>query len=88
MFCYKKKINIEIKDDSDYIYVIIVDNGIGFDQVDKQKMITPYFTTKKKGTGLGLSIVTKVINDHNGLSKFDTVNNGAKVEIALPKFYE
>ena len=85
---FKGKINIEIKDDNDYIYVIIVDNGIGFDQVDKQKMITPYFTTKIKGTGLGLSIVTKIISDHNGLSKFDSINEGAKVEIALPKYYE
>ena len=34
------------------------------DQVDKKKMTTPYFTTKKEGTGLGLSIVTKIISNH------------------------
>jgi len=48
---FKGKINIDIGEDSDYIYVTIVDNGIGFDQIDKTKMLTPYFTTKKKGTG-------------------------------------
>ena len=38
----------------------LVDNGVGFEKVDKTKMITPYFTTKKKGTGLGLAIVKKL----------------------------
>ena len=45
---FKEKIDVDIKEDSDYIYVTIIDNGVGFDQVDKTKMLTPYFTTKKK----------------------------------------
>ena len=83
---FKGKITIDIKADSDYIYVTIVDNGVGFDQADKSKMITPYYTTKKKGTGLGLAIVTKVISDHNSTILFDSVKNGAKVEILFPKY--
>ena len=51
-------------------------------------MITPYFTTKKKGTGLGLAVVTKIINDHNSTILFNSIKNGAKVEITLPKYYE
>ncbi len=42
------KINVDINEDSDYIYVTIVDNGIGFNKVNKEKMLTPYFTTKKR----------------------------------------
>ena len=84
---FKGKISIDIKGDSDYIYVTIVDNGVGFKQADKAKMITPYYTTKKKGTGLGLAIVTKVISDHNSTILFDSVKNGAKVEILFPKYY-
>jgi len=82
---FKGKINVEIVGDRDYIYVTITDNGMGFAQVDKTKMVTPYFTTKKKGTGLGLAIVSKVISDHNGSIFFDSIKNGAKVEIILPK---
>ena len=82
---FKGKINVDINEDSDYIYVTIVDNGIGFDQVNKTKMLTPYFTTKKKGTGLGLAIVTKIISDHNSTILFDTIKDGAKVEIIIPK---
>ena len=82
------KIDVDIRTDSDYIYIIITDNGVGFDQVDKTKMLTPYFTTKKKGTGLGLAVVTKIINDHNGAILFNSTKDGARVEITLPNFYE
>ena len=84
---FKGKITIDIKGDSDYIYVTIVDNGVGFEQIDKSKMITPYYTTKKKGTGLGLAIVTKVISDHNSTILFNSIKNGAKVEILFPKYH-
>ena len=85
---FKGKIDVDIGKDRDYIYVTIADNGVGFNQVDKTKMITPYFTTKKKGTGLGLAIVTKIVNDHNGSISFISIKNGAKVEIVLPKYYD
>ena len=45
---FKGKIYIDITDDSNYIYVNVNDNGIGFQHVDTKKMLTPYFTTKKK----------------------------------------
>ena len=85
---FKGKINVDIKEDSDYIYVTIVDNGVGFDEVSKTKMLTPYFTTKKKGTGLGLAIVTKTISDHNSTIVFNSIKDGAKVEIIIPKYYD
>jgi len=83
---FKGKINIDINEDSDYIYVIILDNGLGFKQIDIKKMLKPYFTTKKSGTGLGLAIVTKIINDHNGTITFNSIDNGAKVEISIQKY--
>jgi len=85
---FKGIINVDIKEDSDYILVTIVDNGVGFDQVDKTKMLEPYFTTKNKGTGLGLAIVTKIISDHNGSILFNSIKDGAKVEITLLKYYD
>jgi two-component system, NtrC family, nitrogen regulation sensor histidine kinase NtrY len=85
---FKGIISIEINDDSDYIYLNILDNGVGFNETNKIKMITPYFTTKKKGTGLGLAIVTKIISDHNGTILFNSWDDGAKVEIIMPKKYD
>ncbi len=79
---FKKKISIEILDNNDHIKIVLVDNGIGFNQKDNIKeILNPYYTTKKNGTGLGLSIVNKIINDHNGELEFIPISNGAKIEI-------
>ena len=80
---FEKKISIEISQNNDHIKFIIVDNGIGFDEVKNniKDILNPYFTTKKKGTGLGLSIVNKIINDHNGELKFISIPEGAKIEV-------
>ena len=51
-------------------------------------MLTPYFTTKKAGTGLGLAVVTKIITDHNGLIDFESLKDGAKVKITMPRLYD
>ena len=78
-----KKISIEIFSDNNHINIIIIDNGIGFDNFanNVKDILNPYFTTKKDGTGLGLSIVNKIVNDHNGIIKFIPINDGAKIEI-------
>ena len=80
---FTKKIFIEISQNNDHIKFILIDNGIGFDQIKGKikDILNPYFTTKKNGTGLGLSIVNKIINDHNGELKFYQISKGAKVEI-------
>ncbi len=80
-----KNIDIEINQRRDYITVNLMDTGEGFNDKKTKDIIKPYYTTKEKGTGLGLSIVNKIINDHNGSIKFLNTNNGAKVQIIIPK---
>ena len=84
---FNKKISIEILDNNDHIQIILLDNGIGFNNLNNRidEIFTPYFTTKKNGTGLGLSIVNKIINDHGGEIKFYPINDGAKIEIDFNK---
>ena len=84
---FKGKINVDIRPNSDYIYITIIDNGVGFSTINKTKMFTPYFTTKKEGTGLGLAIVGKIINDHNGEILLNSEYDGAMVEIKIPNWY-
>ncbi len=82
---FDKKISIEIIKNNNHIIIIIIDNGIGFGTFSNniKDILNPYFTTKKNGTGLGLSIVNKIINDHDGIINFESVSNGAKIEIIL-----
>ena len=80
---FKGKINIEIQENREYIVTSLIDNGSGIKNVDK--IMAPYFTTKKDGTGLGLPIVNKIINEHNGELIISNNNPGVKVLISLPK---
>jgi len=83
---FTKKIDIDIREKSNYIICRIDDNGSGFSKVDLNRIVKPYFTTKTYGTGLGLAIVNKIINDHEGKINFLTLSSGgARVEIILPK---
>ena len=79
---FKKKILIEILDLNDHIKIVFIDNGIGFNEKNNIKeILNPYYTTKKNGTGLGLAIVNKIINDHKGELEFNSISDGAKIEI-------
>lgn len=46
--------------------VRVRDNGTGMDDVTRQRIFDPFYTTKDvgKGTGLGLSIVKGILDDH------------------------
>jgi two-component system, NtrC family, nitrogen regulation sensor histidine kinase NtrY len=80
---FNKKISIEIIQNNDHIDIILIDNGIGFGNLKDniKDILHPYFTTKKNGTGLGLSIVNKIINDHNGIINFISIDGGAKIVV-------
>jgi signal transduction histidine kinase len=44
----------------------VTDTGEGLTAEERERLFTPYFTTKQHGTGLGLAIVQSVISDHRG----------------------
>jgi two-component system, NtrC family, nitrogen regulation sensor histidine kinase NtrY len=71
----------------------IVDNGKGFPQENRQRLLEPYMTTREGGTGLGLPIVAKIFEDHGGrIELLDApvdpahplANPGARVRILFP----
>ncbi|MBL7198452.1 MAG: GAF domain-containing protein [Candidatus Omnitrophica bacterium] len=85
---FKGNIIISAVQKNEYLWITFQDNGIGFKDKDKEKVFTPFFTTKatsKKGTGLGLYVIQKIVNFHNGtVSLNSTYNKGTKFEIVLP----
>jgi len=48
------------------IIIKFEDTGIGFPEVNIEKIFKLFFTTFKKGTGLGLPICQNIIRDHKG----------------------
>lgn len=43
----------------------VSDTGVGLTTEERDRLFTPYYTTKTHGTGLGLAIVQSVISDHH-----------------------
>lgn len=67
--------------------IVIEDNGAGFPQEARERLLEPYVTTREKGTGLGLAIVNRIIVDHGGtisLHNRTDGRKGARVRILLP----
>ena len=42
------------------------DTGVGLTPEERERLFTPYYTTKQHGTGLGLAVVQSVVSDHGG----------------------
>jgi histidine kinase len=85
---YQPKVVITTKKLSDKIEISITDNGPGIPDEIKDKILQPFFTTKKgkDGTGLGLSITHDIIKAHGGeLSIQNNHESGVTFVISLPK---
>jgi two-component system, NtrC family, nitrogen regulation sensor histidine kinase NtrY len=48
------------------IRIDVSDTGSGLTEEERERLFTPYYTTKQHGTGLGLAIVQSVVADHRG----------------------
>lgn len=78
------QLTITTKNESENVIMEIEDTGCGMSEEVRQKIFTPYFTTKAKGTGLGMAIVAQIIGEHSGeISVQSTQGIGTKVIIKL-----
>lgn len=77
----KPLISLQLLLGDQHFYMIIEDNGPGFEKENRKRLTEPYYTTREKGTGLGLAIVSKITMDHNGNVEFKDTEHygGAKV---------
>ena len=79
------KLVVTTENQGRYFEVHIADTGRGIPEDLKEKIFTPFFTTKSAGTGLGLPIVKKIVDDHEGSISFhSTVGEGTTFVLRLP----
>ena len=78
----------ELKQNRQYVIVMVQDNGIGFDQKYAHKLFVLFQQLKDmqtRGTGIGLAICKKVADNHGGfLFAKGKVKEGALFTVFLP----
>ena len=71
------------------VVIKVHDNGCGIPHENIAQLFYPYFTTKSGGTGIGLAISQKIISDHNGTIRIDSIEDeGTTVTVELPVYKE
>jgi len=66
------------------VVVTVRDNGSGIASEIKEKIFSPFCTTKPRGMGLGLPIVKRTVFDHHGRVEVDSTSRGTQVSVLLP----
>ncbi|MEX2602784.1 MAG: ATP-binding protein, partial [Gracilimonas sp.] len=82
---YSPKLTVRTKSDGNTITLEIEDNGPGIPDEMKDKILQPFFTTKKgtEGTGLGLSITNDIVKAHGGALVISSNEQGTVFKITL-----
>jgi signal transduction histidine kinase len=84
---YKPKLTVRTHQVEGTVTIEIEDNGPGIPDEIKDKILQPFFTTKKgtDGTGLGLSITNDIVKAHGGKMSITTGEGFTRILIELIK---
>jgi two-component system sensor kinase FixL len=81
----KGRIRVDVKPIDAGCEVAFSDNGPGIPIEIREKIFTPFFTTKSRGTGLGLPTAKRIVEAHGGsIAITSSPGAGTTVELSLP----
>jgi signal transduction histidine kinase len=79
------RIRVAVEPNGTTCQIAITDSGPGISPDIRDKIFTPFFTTKSRGSGLGLPTVKRLIEAHGGQVAIDCpAAGGTTVTIQLP----
>jgi signal transduction histidine kinase len=80
------KLIIKTEQDRAFVKVTVTDNGPGIPENIRSKVFDPFFTTKEvgKGTGMGLDVVQRIVIQHRGSVKVNSVPGETSFVICFP----
>lgn len=80
------EIQVEIRVLSQYVEVLVTDNGEGMSAQTRARVFEPSFTTRRQGTGLGLPGSLELLKRHGGEITIQSLPGaGSQVSIVLPR---
>ncbi len=79
------RIAIAVEGGRDPVRCSISDSGPGMSRTVLDRIFDAYFSTKESGTGLGLPIARKIVEEHGGTIRVESVQgSGTTVVVELP----
>jgi signal transduction histidine kinase len=76
---------IRTKRSPSVVTIEVTDTGAGLLDEERERLFTPYYTTKQHGTGLGLAIVQSIVSDHGGRVRVESSRgHGTTFFLELP----
>jgi C4-dicarboxylate-specific signal transduction histidine kinase len=84
----ERLVSVTVTTTADTVSITIADSGPGIDPFVRDKIFTPFFTTKNsgEGIGLGLAIVDNIARSlHGGISVTDREPRGTSFTLSLPR---
>lgn len=86
-----KRINVEVYERVDSIYILFRDNSDGIPKGEEKKIFDTFYSIKmfSAGTGIGLAVVERYITQMGGsISVSNLDEGGLEIKIKLPKIQE
>lgn len=81
-----KVVLVSVNEKETMVEITVTDNGIGIEEINREKIFEPKFTTKNSGMGLGLGIIKNIIENYKGTITFETeLGKGTTFTVSLPK---
>jgi len=69
-----------------WVEITVRDQGIGISPEVLEHVFDPFFTTKPEGSGLGLATVHRIVEEHGGSIRLESlVDRGTEIRIWLPR---
>jgi nitrogen-specific signal transduction histidine kinase len=76
------------KEAEDHVSIHVRDNGPGVPVTIRDKVFSPFCSSKARGIGLGLPIARRTLSDHNGRLEIDTGPKGTTITLVIPAWCE
>ncbi len=71
------------------VEVSVSDNGQGLSAAEREKVFTPFYTTKARGSGLGLAIVERIVRNHGATIEVSSaLGSGTRFCVRFPRSRE
>jgi two-component system sensor kinase FixL len=79
------RITVSVDGTGDTCQITVIDHGPGIPSDVRERLFTPFFTTKARGSGLGLATAKRIVEAHGGVLRIEFPDErGTRVVLQLP----